>query len=262
MITIKNAAAIRKMAQAGHFLATMLQDIAPLVKAGVTTLELDTWIADRLRQNQMVSKTKGYMGYKHSSCISVNDELVHGVPRSSRILKEGDLVTIDVCASWEGYCADMARNFFVGEVPEVARKLVNVAQRSLDKGIEKARAGNRLGDISSAIQQEIEKHGFGVVRDFAGHGIGKQMHEDPEILNYGTAGKGPLLQPGMAFAIEPMLTEGHYDVYVDHDGWTVKTVNKRLCSHVEDTIIVTHDEPLIITRLNGHTEHNLERMLP
>ena len=190
----------------------------------------------------------GYRGYKHVSCISVNDVVVHGVPAASVILKDGDLVKVDICASHDGYCADMARAFFIGKPKPEAEKLVAVAESALKKGIEKARAGNRLGDISAAIQAEVEKNGFGVVRDFARHGIGKQMHEDPEILNYGKAGQGPLLQPGMTFALEPMITQGNYKVYVADDGWTVKTSDKSLAAHVEDTIAITHDEPKVLTR--------------
>ncbi len=248
MITIKNKQSIQKMETAGRLLAAICNDLGPLVKEGVNTLELDSWISGQLSQKGLVSKTKGYRGYRHSSCISVNDEVVHGVPRASSVLKSGDVVKIDICASWNGYCADMARVFFVGSVAQEARKLADVAQQALDKGIAKARAGNYLSDISAAIQTEVEAHGFGVLRDFAGHGIGKQMHEDPEILNYGKPGKGPLLQPGMVFAIEPMITMGHYDVYVCNDGWTVKTVDKSLGAHVEDTVVITQGEPKILTR--------------
>lgn len=248
MITIKNKASIVKMEQAGKHLSEMLILISPLVKAGVSTLDLDRWIDEQLKVRGMISKTKGYHGYAHASCISVNDELVHGVPRASQILADGDLVKIDVCASLNGYCADMARAFFVGKPSPVAEHLVLVAQKALDKGIECARPGNRLTDISAAIQQEVERHGYGVVRDFAGHGIGKQMHEDPEILNYGKPGRGPVLQVGMAFAIEPMITAGHYEVYIADDGWTVKTKDSSLAAHVEDTVVITADGPKILTR--------------
>ena len=163
-------------------------------------------------------------------------------------MKDGDIVKIDVCAAWKGYSADMARTFFVGSVSQEAQKLAEVGKQALDKGIARMKVGNRLSDISAAIQQEVEKHGFGVVRDFAGHGIGKQMHEDPEILNYGKPGVGPILQAGMVFALEPMITMGHHDVYVSKDGWTVKTVDKSLAVHVEDTIVVTQGEPKILTR--------------
>jgi methionyl aminopeptidase len=166
-------------------------------------------------------------------------------------LKDGDLVTVDICASFDGYCADMARNFLVGETSDLAKKMVDVAHRALEKGIKKACVGNRLSDISAAIQQEVEKHGFAVVRDFAGHGIGKQMHEDPEILNYGAPGKGPVLYEGMTFAIEPMITAGKYDVYIESDGWTVRTVDGSLAAHVEDTIAITSKGPIILTRKNS-----------
>ncbi len=250
MITIKNKAAIQKMEEAGHLLLEIFDQIPALLKPGVSTLELDAWIEEQQKHRNLVSKMKGYRGYRHVSCISVNDEVVHGVPNAKRILVDGDLVKIDVCVSYNGYCADMARSYVIGtgNAADQARKLAEVARQALDKGIEKARPGNRLTDISAAIQAEVEKHGFGVVRDFAGHGIGRQMHEDPEILNYGKAGQGPLLQPGMAFALEPMITQGKYDVYITADGWTVKTVDKSLAAHVEDTIVITQDKPKIITR--------------
>lgn len=250
MITIKNKSSIRKMEEAGFILARLFEDLKPMVREGVSTLELNTWIENQLRINGMKSKTKGYHGYRHASCISINDEVVHGVPVAHKILKKGDLVKIDVCASKHGYCADMARAFFVGTPTDIMEKLVRVAQDALDKGIEQVRPGNRISDISAAIQKEVERHGFGVVRDFAGHGIGKQMHEDPEILNYGEPGNGPVLRPGMTFAIEPMITAGNYNVYVTEDGWTVKTKDKSLAAHVEDTVVVTENKPKILTRLN------------
>ena len=250
MITIKDALAIQKMHTAGQLLAEIMRDIQPLVQPNVTTLDLDAWIESQLLKKKLVSQTQGYVGYKHVSCISVNDEVVHGVPCAKKILKEGDLVKVDVCASWQGYCADLARCFFVGTVKPAAEKLVTVAQLALEKGIEQAKPGNRLSDISAAIQQEVEKHKFGVVRDFAGHGIGAKMHEAPEILNYGKAGKGPLLKAGMTFAIEPMITMGKFDVFVTNDGWTVKTVDKSLAAHVEDTIVITEGGAYVLTRVN------------
>lgn len=250
MITIKNKAAIRKMEEAGRLLVEIFDQIPAILKPGMSTLHLDSWIEEQQRLRNLASKSKGYRGYRHVSCISINDEVVHGVPSAKKIVHEGDLVKVDVCASWNGYCADMARSYFVGNSSEKAKKLVEVAQRALNKGIDKARPGNRLTDISAAIQEEVERHGFGVVRDFAGHGIGRQMHEDPEILNYGKPGQGPLLQPGMAFALEPMITCGKYPVYIAADGWTVKTVDKSLAAHVEDTIVITQNEPKIITRSN------------
>lgn len=251
MIIIKNKASITKMEKAGHHLQEIFDLLEPSIKEGISTLELDMQIAQLLKEKKFVSKMLGYRGYAHVSCISINDEVVHGVPRATTILKDGDLVKVDVCAALDGYCADMARAYFIGKPSTVAQQLVEVAQNALKKGIDQARVGNRLSDISAAIQQEVEKNGFGVVRDFAGHGIGKQMHEDPEILNYGKPGKGPLLQVGMAFAIEPMITQGKYEVYVTKDGWTVKTADKGLAAHVEDTIVITQTEPKVLTRSNG-----------
>lgn len=248
MILIKNKASIQKMEQAGRLLSSIFETIDTHIVAGATTLDIDKWIASELIRLGLKSKSQGYMGYRHASCISVNDEVVHGVPSEKKILCKGDLVKVDVCASWQDYCADMARSFFVDTADVRAKQLVSVAQSSLDKGIAKAVPGNRLSDISAAIQQEVEAHGFGVVRDFAGHGIGKSMHEDPEILNYGKPGKGPILRPGMAFALEPMITMGNYGVYVAEDGWTVKTEDNSLAAHVEDTIVITDGEPQVITR--------------
>lgn len=249
MIIIKNKTAIKKMEEAGKKLASIFEHMHAQLRPGVSTLSLNDWIEGQLKQEGMRSKTKGYRGYRHASCISVNDELVHGVPRGTKFLAEGDMVTVDVCASWQDYCADMARTFFIGEVSQAARDLVDTAQQALDEGISKACAGGRLTDISAAVQQVIEKRGFGVVRDFAGHGIGKQMHEEPEVLNYGIAGKGPVLRPGMTLAIEPMATFGSYEVYITNDGWTVKTVDGLLSAHVEDTVVITDDVPKILTRL-------------
>lgn len=249
MITIKNKIALRKMEQAGQALAEIFEEIRPLLSPGMSTLDIDSDIAKRLVQKGLTSRTKGYMGYKHVSCISVNDEVVHGVPSKDKLLAPQDVVKIDICASWKGYCGDMARTFFIVQSTPEAKKLAEVAQSALDKGIEQARVGNRLTDISAAIQEEVERHGFGVVRDFAGHGIGKQLHEDPELLNYGKPGQGPVLRAGMTLAIEPMITQGSYDVYITQDGWTVKTKDKSLAAHVEDTVAITDQGPKILTRL-------------
>lgn len=249
MIPIKNKIAIQKMETAGLFIAEIFELLKEKVVAGKTTLEINALIEKELKKRSLVSSTKGYKGYKFVSCISVNDEVVHGLP-SERVLLDGDLVKVDICASWKGYCADSARCFFVGSPSAIVGKLAQVARSALDKGIAQARAGNKLTDISAAIQAEVESNGFAVVRDFAGHGIGKLMHEDPEILNYGKPGKGPVLRPGMTFAIEPMITQGSYAVYVAEDGWTVKTKDKSLAAHVEDTVLITEHEPRILTKIN------------
>jgi methionyl aminopeptidase len=250
MIVIKNKAALSKMEKAGELLSDLFVQMAQLVQSGVSTLDIDTWIEQRLRTSDMVPRTKGYRGYRHASCISLNDTVIHGIPSSTIILHDGDVVKIDIVASWQGYCADMTRIFFVGSVSKQAEELVRVAQVALDNGIAKAYAGNHLSDISAAIQQEVEGHGFGVVRDFAGHGLGKYLHEEPEVPNFGIPGKGPLLRPGMTLAIEPMITMGDYEVCVMEDGWTVKTCDGSLSAHVEDTIVITTGEPKILTRSN------------
>jgi len=247
---IKSKQAIERMTQAGQLLADIFEEVASVVQAGATTESIDTWIALNLKKRGMVSQSKGYRGYKHVSCISVNDVVVHGVPSAKTILQKGDLVKVDVCAAWRNYCADMARVFVVGGLPtEEQQRLVTVAQDALNAGIQKAVPGNKLFDISSAIQKHVEQHGYGIVRDFAGHGIGRSMHEDPDVPNYGKAGTGFTLRAGMTFAIEPMITQGNYDITIDKDGWTARTEDGSLAMHVEDTILITENGPKILTRL-------------
>jgi methionyl aminopeptidase len=244
-----DANAVSLMKTAGSLLARIFDDLNQVIVPGMTTHALDAWIANRLIENGLVSQSQGYHGYRHVSCISINHEVVHGVPRQDKVIQQGDLVKVDVCAAFNGYCADMARCFYVGEMPEEVKKLVQAAQEALDAGIAAAIVGNRVGDISAAIQRKVEEQGFGVVRDFAGHGIGRRMHEEPEVLNYGMPGRGPRLKAGMALALEPMITQGNYAVKVLSDGWTAVTVDKSLAAHVEDTIVLTENGPLIVTRL-------------
>jgi len=249
MIAIKNKLTIQKMQAAGFELSQVFEMIPSLLHEEMTTLELNNVLESELRKRNLVSQTKGYKSYKHATCISVNEEVVHGVP-GSRVIRNGDLIKVDICVALKGYCADMARCFFVGkDIDSDLRKFVDVAKKSLDLGIQAAIPGNRLTDISFAIQQEVEKHGFGVVRDFAGHGIGKRMHEEPQILNYGNPGEGPVLREGMTFAIEPMITQGDYRVVVKSDGWTAVTKDSSFAAHVEDTIAITSSGPKILTRL-------------
>lgn len=249
MIYTKDAEAISKMSKAGFELATIFEELEQYIKPGISTGAIDVYVAEQLKKRNLVSMTKGFMGYQHVSCISLNDEVVHGVPSSRRIIAETDLVKVDICASWHGYAADMARPFCMpGLRDKAVLEMVKVAQDALDAGIACARPGYRLSDISAAIQRVVEGAGYGVVRDFAGHGIGKRMHEDPEVLNYGKPGKGPKLSAGMALALEPMITCGNYEIFVDSDGWTAKTVDHSWAMHVEDTIVITDSEPLIITR--------------
>lgn len=250
MIKVKSRTALEKMQRAGGLLATIFENVERALVPGVSTLEIDALIERMLVERKMIGCSKGYRGYRHVSCISLNDEVVHGVPSAGKIVRSGDLVKIDVCASHQGYCADSTRSYLVGQVAADVRQFVKAAQRALDAGIAHAVAGNRLSDISAAIQREVERAGYGVVRDFTGHGIGRRMHEEPEILNYGQPGKGPVLAPGMTFALEPMITMGDYHVYVADDGWTVKTRDGSHAAHVEDTIVITQEEPVVLTRSN------------
>jgi methionyl aminopeptidase len=247
-ITIKTPQAFELMREAGRLLGVLFDKLPDVIKLGVTTQSIDIFIDEYLKQAGLASQTKGYRGYRHVSCISVNDELVHGVPSARRSIQTGDLVKVDVCASYQGYCADMARCFVVGDAAPVVHSVVKAANRALDEGISVIQPGVHLGDVSARIQKSIEESGYSVVRDFAGHGIGARMHEDPEILNYGKSGTGPVIKVGMAFALEPMLTVGKHDVYVERDGWTVKTVDRTLAAHVEDTVIVAEQGIEIITR--------------
>ncbi|HLB40492.1 MAG TPA: type I methionyl aminopeptidase [Candidatus Babeliales bacterium] len=250
MIIIKNKQAVSKMTRAGQELAQIFELLKAEVRVGRSTADLDQFIASELRRRGLVSKTLGFRGYRHVSCISLNDEVVHGVPSASRVIKAGDLVKIDICAAWSGYCADMARCFLVDttQVSPTVQQLVTVAYAALDLGIAQAVPGKRLSDISAAIQAAVEQHGFGVVRDFAGHGVGKFMHEDPEVPNFGRAGMGPVLQVGMTLALEPMITAGAYAVTVLADGWTVQTRDRSWAAHVEDTVLITAAGPQVLTR--------------
>ena len=236
------------MRVAGKLLAQILKEIEPFVKEGISTYELDAIIEQKMRLAGLNPECKGYGTYKHATCISLNDVIVHGVPSKEIILKSGDFVKIDVVGSYKRYCADLARFYFVGDVSEKVRKLASTAQRALDKAIDLIRPGRHLSDLSALIQQEVEKEGFGIVRDFAGHGIGRSFHEAPEIPNYGIPGEGPLLREGMTLAIEPMITEKSYDVSIMSDGWTARTVDGGLAAHVEDTIVVTQNGAEILTR--------------
>jgi len=250
MIVLKNKVEIDKMRVAGQALASIMKDVSSLISPGVITSEIDNFIESSMIKADLVPVCKGYCGYKHASCISLNDTVIHGIPSDQIILKSGDFVKIDVVGSYKGYCADLTRYFFVGEPRKNALKLAEVAQRALDVAIASIKPGMHLSDISSIIQNEVESAGFGVVRNFAGHGIGKSLHEDPEVPNFGKPGRGPILEPGVTLAIEPMITERDYAVKVMDDGWTVKTVDGGLAAHVEDTVVVLEDGVEVLTRLN------------
>jgi methionyl aminopeptidase len=251
MIIIKNKRAIDYMRQGGKKLARVFDIIRPMLTVGTSTVAIEKTVVALLDKENLKPESRGYRGYQHALCISFNDEVVHGMPHADKIMHEGDVVKIDICASLHGYCVDMARSYIIGYTSQKVLQFIETVQAALDAGISKAMVGNYLSDISAAIQHEVERNGYSVVRDFAGHGIGKSMHEDPEILNYGKPGHGPLLRAGMALAIEPMIAMGDYQVFVASDGWTVKTKDGSLAAHVEDTILVTEQGPEIFTRAQG-----------
>lgn len=248
MIKIKNKQAIAAMRTAGQRLSPIVASAGERCVPGVTTAALDAYIEQEIYAAGLSPSCKGYAGYKHVSCISVNDTVVHGIPSETIVLQEGDTVTIDVVASYKGYCVDMARTFLIGNVSSAAQKLQEITQRSLDEGLALIKPGVHLSDVSARIQKVVEAAGFGVLRDFVGHGIGKKMHEDPQVPNFGKPGEGPLLRIGMTLAIEPMVTENDYTVDVLADGWTVKTRDGGLSTHIEDTIVVTPTGCEILTR--------------
>ena len=248
-IEIKSPREIDLMRKAGKIVAIVLDILKKRVKPGIITEELDTISIEELNKRGAISSFKGYRGYPAHLCVSINDELVHGIP-GKRVLKEGDIVTVDFGAIYNGFHGDAARTIAVGRISDTAKKLIDTTENALKVGIESARNGARLGDISSSIQLFVEANGFSVVREYAGHGIGRQMHEDPQIPNYGTPGQGPILKLGMALALEPMITVGDWHTKVGSDGWTVSTADGSLCAHFEDTIVITDGKAEILTVLD------------
>lgn len=252
MVIRKSRAEIEKMRRSGLIVAGTLSKLRQMVVPGITTRELDVVAESTIRAAGAIPTFKGYRGFPASICASVNDEVVHGIP-SDRRLKEGDIIKLDCGATLDGYVGDAAISVAVGEVsPEVAR-LLEVTRESLLKAIEKMVAGNRLYDVSYAVQQHVEERGFSIVRDFCGHGIGQRMHEDPQVPNYGRPGTGPVLKEGWVLAIEPMVNEGSFEVKVLSDGWTVKTRDGKASSHFEHTIAVTEDGPRVLTAAEDGT---------
>ena len=246
MIVLKRPDEIEKMRAAGRLVGQLLEEIGRRVRPGVTTRELDRFAEEFIRRHGGVPSFKGYRGYPASICTSVNEQVVHGIPADRR-LREGDILSVDVGVVLDGYHGDAARTFPVGEVDERARHLLEVTERALWAGIEQARAGNHLSDIGHAIQRVVEAAGLSVVREFVGHGIGRAMHEDPQVPNYGLPGRGPRLRPGMTLAIEPMVNEGASDVTILEDQWTAVTVDGSRSAHFEHTVAITEDGPVVLT---------------
>ncbi|MBL8148938.1 MAG: type I methionyl aminopeptidase [Blastocatellia bacterium] len=251
MIITKTPQELEKMHKAGQVVGTVLKELREIAKPGMTTLELDRYAEKRIREFGAIPTFKGYRGYPYSICASVNEQVVHGFP-NSKLLKEGDILSIDCGATLDGYVGDSAITVPIGNITEEAQKLISITQQSLYIGIENMRVGNRLHDISYHIQKFVEEAGYSVVRDYCGHGIGRAMHEDPQVPNYAPSGKpgtGPKLREGWVLAIEPMVNIGTYKVKTEKDGWTVTTLDGKLSAHFEHTVAITKDGPWILTAL-------------
>ena len=235
------------MRYAANVVVKVFKTLKPMLKSGVSTLELDELAEKVMIENGCKSSSKGYYDFPGAICISVNDTLVHGIPSKKIILKEGDIVSLDVVVNYKGYHADACRTYPVGIIKENAKRLIEVTKESFFEGVSKVHDGAHLGDVSEAIQKYNESHGYSVSKDYTGHGIGSSMHEDPVIPNHGTAGTGPILKEGMTLAIEPMVCEGKSATRVLNDGWTAKTKDGKLSCHYENTILVTKDGYEILT---------------
>ncbi len=249
MIPIKNSSQIAVMREAGRITAEAMFKACEMIREGVSTYDIDKVIRQHIERCGAKPGFLGYGGFPGSACISVNDEVIHGIPSKKRILYEGDIVKIDTGAFYKGFNGDMARTVAVGRVSDEVQRLIDTTKRSFFCGVEQVRDGNRIGDISHAIQTCVEAEGFSVVRKYIGHGIGHDLHEDPEVPNFGTAGRGIKLAVGMTLAIEPMVNMGGYEVRQLSDGWTVKTADGTLSAHYENTVALTHDGALILTAL-------------
>lgn len=248
MIIIKSQSEIEKMRKAGNIVGKTHEELKKYIKPGITTKELDEIAEDTIRSLGGIPAFKGYGGFPASICASINEEVVHGIPGLKK-LKDGDIISIDIGAIFDGYYGDSANTYPVGETSDEANKLIEVTRDSFYEGLKFCKEGFRLSDISHAVQKHVEENGFSVVRDYVGHGIGANMHEDPQIPNFGLSGKGPRLRRGMALAIEPMVNAGTYKVKTLLDNWTVVTIDGKLSAHYEHTVIITEDEPLILTKL-------------
>jgi methionyl aminopeptidase len=250
VINLKTDHEIEMMARAGRLLDKVVVEVKAACKAGVRTIELDRLVERRIRAGGARPGFLGYHGFPNSLCISINDEAVHGIPGQRRI-EDGDIVSLDVGLVLNGFWADMGCTVAVGKVRAEARQLIRATEECLEVAIQAAQPGGRLGDISAAVQLHAEAAGFSVIRQFVGHGIGRQMHEDPQLPNFGTPGTGPELKPGMTLAIEPMVNEGAPDVYIKPDGWTVCTTDGSLSAYSEHTVAITKNGPRVLTSSNG-----------
>ena len=248
MIELKSAREIGLMRRGGHILHEVMERLRTSVKPGMSTLEIDLDVEEFIRARGAVPAFKGYRGFPATVCISINEEVVHGIPSAQRHVKEGDIVGLDLGCIVEGYYADCAFTLAVGDVPTRVQELLDVTRESLELGITECRPGRRLSDVSHAIQSHVERHGLSVVRAFVGHGIGRALHEEPQVPNFGDPGRGPQLRVGMVLAIEPMVTMGSWEVRILDDGWTAVTRDGSLAAHFEHTIAITESGPEVLTR--------------
>ncbi|QAT42075.1 type I methionyl aminopeptidase [Aminipila luticellarii] len=247
MIIIKSEQEIDIMRESGKVTGYILRELENFIKPGMSTMDVNHFVEQTILKNHMIPTFKGYYDYPAAACVSVNEEVVHGIPSKKRILQEGDIVSVDVGSTYRGYVSDAARTYAVGKISEDAAKLIRVTRESFFEGLKFCKVGYRLSDISHAIQEKAEGEGCSVIRDFVGHGVGKNMHEDPQIPNYGRPGRGPRLAAGMVFAIEPMITQGTYEVDTLQDNWTVVTQDGKLAAHYENTVVITDGEPELLT---------------
>ena len=247
MIIVKNSEQLALMRKAGRITAEALLVARDMIRPGISTKEIDTKIRSFIEKCDAVPSFLGYGGFPGSACISINEQVIHGIPSDRVILREGDIVKIDVGARYRGYNGDSARTYPVGKVSDEALRLISVTERSFYEAMKFAKAGCRVGDIGFAVESFVISNGFSVVRDFVGHGVGAQLHEEPEVPNFGRAGRGARLYAGMTLAVEPMVNAGTHDVRVKNDGWTVVTLDGKLSAHYENSIAITESDPIVLT---------------
>lgn len=249
MIYYKSANEIDKMRRPNQIVAEILNEIEAMIKPGVSTAELDRFAETIINKRGARPAFKGYRDYPATLCTSINEQVVHGIPSPKVLLKEGDIVSIDIGAEYDGWFGDAAKTFAVGEIVAEDKRLLTVTSECLESAVKVMIEGNRLSDIGNAVQSHAESNGFGVVRDYVGHGIGRQMHEQPQVPNYGNPGRGPYLRPGMVLAIEPMINMGTWETEVLEDGWTVVTADGKKSAHFEYTVAVTDNVPLVLSKV-------------
>ena len=247
MIIIKSKHEIDLMRESGKVTAEVLHRLEDFIKPGKSTMDISKFVENIITGHGMYPTFKGMYGFPAAACVSVNEEIVHGIPDKNRILKEGDIVSVDVGSTYKNYVSDAARTYAVGKIDDEAQRLIDVTRESFFKGLEFCKEGFRLFDISHAIQEHVEQAGFGIIREYTGHGVGRSLHEDPQIPNFGKPGKGPRLEAGMTLAIEPMVSYGNFKTETLEDQWTVVTADRSLAAHYENTVVITEGEPELLT---------------